>query len=263
MNSCLYQCKVMHKRVTPIMHGFAHSYFLFYLDLDEIDHIHRSCPVIGRGPGHLYEFRDDDHVPYRGGSLRERIANFVRDNGVKEEVGRVMLLTGLRTGGYVFNPASFYFFFDKNGKELAAVLQITNTFQEQKLFFLSQEHFTDGAFRRKEQQSFYISPFMPSDSDLDMILVVPDEALSLTVDVVRDGKKPFFASLTGKRRALNTSNLLWLTFCFPWVTWQVIIFIHIHALILWLKKVPFFWKDENAHLQRGFFCERHKGGFKS
>jgi DUF1365 family protein len=145
---------------------------------------------------------------------------------------------------------------------LASILQITNTFHEQKLFFLSGKNFIDGAFLRKERKSFYISPFMPSDSDLDMILSVPHEDLSLTVDVVREGKKPFFASLTGKRRQLNTPNLLWLTLCFPWVTWQVIVFIHIHALILWLKKVPFFWKNENAHLQRSYYRDRHTGGYK-
>jgi DUF1365 family protein len=41
----------MHKRVTPVKHAFAHSYFLFYLDLDEIDQISRRCPVVGRGAG--------------------------------------------------------------------------------------------------------------------------------------------------------------------------------------------------------------------
>ena len=37
MNSCLYECAVMHHRFAPKVHHFSHDIFMFYLDLDELE----------------------------------------------------------------------------------------------------------------------------------------------------------------------------------------------------------------------------------
>lgn len=37
MNSCLYECTVMHHRLVPRKHAFHYRIFFFSLDLDEID----------------------------------------------------------------------------------------------------------------------------------------------------------------------------------------------------------------------------------
>ena len=34
MNSCLYECTVMHRRLSPKRHEFVNRIFLFALDLD-------------------------------------------------------------------------------------------------------------------------------------------------------------------------------------------------------------------------------------
>jgi len=263
MHSCLYQCQVRHERRVPKRHAFTHNYFLFCLDLDELDAVARSSWLIGHNSRAWYRFCDDDHFPYRGADLKERVVNYLADHGVKEAPGRITLLTSLRTAGYIFNPAAFFYIFDTAGKPLAAILQITNTFYEQKLFLLTAADFQDGAFRALRKKKYYISPFMSPDFDMDICLHLPGDQLSASVDVVMGEQgRNFFASVTGKQRTLNGATLAWFSLIYPFVTLKVISLIHLHAIVLAIKRVPFFWKDENEHLQRGFFRERHTGGFK-
>ena len=63
MNSCLYECSVMHHRLAPKEHHFRHDIFMFYLDLDELDAVARAVRCFSRNRANLYAFRDDDHLP--------------------------------------------------------------------------------------------------------------------------------------------------------------------------------------------------------
>jgi DUF1365 family protein len=45
--------------------------------------------------------------------------------------------------GYVFNPVSFYFCFDEQGKPLCTVAEVGNTFKELKPYFLGPETFAN------------------------------------------------------------------------------------------------------------------------
>ncbi len=45
MNSCLYECDVMHHRLSPKEHRFQYRIFFFSLDLDEIDALTADLPA--------------------------------------------------------------------------------------------------------------------------------------------------------------------------------------------------------------------------
>src|ERR1700733_6781045 len=94
MNSCLYECSVMHHRLAPKVHHFQHDIFMFYLDLDELDTLAKKVFLFSRNKGGLYSFRDTDHEPAGTGPLKERIIKFLRQHTVDlGPSGRVMLLT--------------------------------------------------------------------------------------------------------------------------------------------------------------------------
>ena len=46
--SCLYNCEVMHHRVSPVEHKFKYSVFMFYLDLGEIDDLRKKLRLFSR-----------------------------------------------------------------------------------------------------------------------------------------------------------------------------------------------------------------------
>ena len=63
MNSCLYECHVMHARFSPRPHRFLYRIFLFAIDLDELETLPRRLTWFSVGRRNLYSFRDQDFLP--------------------------------------------------------------------------------------------------------------------------------------------------------------------------------------------------------
>ncbi len=251
MNSCLYECRVTHARLKPKKHLVNHKNFMFYLDLDEVDGLARRLKLFARNRFNLFGFTDADHLPLGEKTLKENLIKFVRAKGFNGRIERIMLLTNLRTLGYIFNPVSFYFCFDERQQPVCAVAEVCNTFREIKPYFLGPEHFDGKEFRDQQIKYFYVSPFVDLDVRMDFRLPVPGERLAVHVDDIQGGEKFLYASLTGERRGLTDRQLLWYSLRYPWVTFQVIFLIHTHAGILhFIKKVLYHPKEENPHLQK-------------
>lgn len=251
MKSCMYHCKIMHRRIEPKKHGFIHSAFYFYLDLDEIDDICKNNKYLSRNKFNLHGFYDKDHLELGGRDVKENIIKYVKDQGVKENVKQVMLVTMFRSLGYVFNPVSFYFCFGVNDEIVGIVAEVSNTFREMKLYFIGKEALIDGKYVSLQKKYFYVSPFMMPDDDFEFNVGVPDETVNIRVDTLKNKKKIFFTSLTGEKVELTEKNILYYNMRYPWITLRVIVLIHIHGIILMCKKVPFWWKHLNKHLQKG------------
>lgn len=252
MNSCLYECSVMHHRFAPKVHHFEHKIFMFYLDLDELDLAARNNFLFSHNHRNIYSFRDSDHEPSRGNSLKECIRAFARKNGIElGPFGKVMLLTLPRVFGYIFNPVSIYYCFDAEGKPVCSIAEVGNTFREKKLYLLRPEELAAGeVFKKIVPKHFYVSPFSELDLNFDFQLKIPGEKLDIKIDD-RDGEeKILLSALTGTRTALNNRNLAWFTIKYPLVTLKVIFLIHWHALLLWRKRVPFHRKAANTQSQR-------------
>jgi DUF1365 family protein len=251
MNSCLYECSVMHQRLAPKQYCFTHDIFMFYLDLDELDSVARNTFLFSRNRRNFYVFRDGDHLPPGGASLKENVLAYLARNGV--DLGsnaRIMLLTLPRVLGYIFNPVSFYFCFDAAGAPVCAIAEVGNTFREMKLFLLRREEMSgNDAFHKVTPKHFYVSPFSSLELSFDFKLKIPGEALGIHIDDRDGGDKVLLSTLSGKRAALTNGRLSWFTLKYPLLTLKVIFLIHWHALILYLKKVPFYRKAANPSLQ--------------
>ena len=251
MNSCLYECNVMHCRVEPKHHKFNHKTYMFYLDLDEVDMISKNLALFSVDKGNIFSFMMEDHTDFGGKTVEKNIRSYLNEKGVEHRVKRIMLLTHLKTFGYIFNPVSFYYCFDENDKPVCSVVEITNTFREMKLFYLGPDTLTNNQFKSEQKKYFYISPFIDLDVPMDYHLKVPKERLDIRIDDLREHKKFFYSSLTGKSLELNNANLWWMGIKYPLITLKVIFLIHAHAGILhFIKKVPYHSKKDNPQLQK-------------
>lgn len=243
----------MHCRIKPRRHQFRHQIFMFYLDLDEIDDLSRDIHLMGRNRWNMFDFRDADHLDLGGKTIKENLLKYLDQKGMADKAGRIMLLTNLRTAGYIFNPVSFYFCFDQASRPLCVVAEIGNTFGELKPFFMGPEESADGVFDSLQTKYFYISPFIDLDVPLHFRVGIPDERLNIKIDDVKDGEKFLFTTMSGPRVPLNNKNVFKYAVCFPFVTLKVIMLIHWHAFLLYLKKVSYHAKESRPDMQKGVY----------
>ena len=262
LNSCLYETNIMHCRIRPKRHQFMHKIFMFYLDLNEIDVLSEKVLLLSHNKSNIYNFCDDDHFKADGLGIKAKVLAFLSDKGVVLEDGKIMLLTNLRTFGYVFNPVSFYFCFDKSGAPVCVVTEIGNTFGEIKLFFMGAEALSNSQFISQQEKYFYISPFISLYIPMDFNIAIPDEKLNIKIDDFDAKGKFLYTVMSGKRKPITNSRLFWITLKFPFITLKVIFLIHFHAFLLWLKRVPFHEKTSNPHLQKEVYRAWNKGNKK-
>src|SRR5690349_1119269 len=256
-NSCLYECRVMHHRLSPRENRFEYSLFMFCLDLDEINDVVKKIFFISRNTFNLFNFRDKDHMmfpqenPGESQTVKDHLFHFIRMNGCDTtEISRVSLVTNLCTLGYQFNPVSFYFCFDDSGTPVCSVVEVSNTFGEMKVYFLNKETLNGMKFNSRSSKNFYVSPFIAMDTDFHFNLEIPSEVLRIVINDYKKDNKVFLTSLTGKRKALTNWNTLKYAIRFPFITIQVITLIHWQALKLWGKKVGYYKKDSFIELQQ-------------
>jgi len=250
MNSCIYDCTVMHHRLKPIRNRFVYSVYMLYLDLDELDQLDAQLRLFGRNKRNVFEFRDSDHLSLVPGDVRENVRAFLRKNGVTEEPARIFLLTNLRTLGHVFNPVSFYFCFAADGSPLCAIPEVGNTFNEQKAYLVGRNTLQNERFRAQMKKYFYVSPFIDLDASFEFDLGIPGERLLIRIDDVMHDLKFFLSSLTGVRRELTDRALAFELFRVPLVTIKVLALIHLQAMRLWLRRLPYLRKSDHPELQK-------------
>lgn len=258
----------MHHRFSPRNHRFVYRIFMFALDLDELDALHRRMRLFSFNRANAYSFREQDFLPSgeplhnptasitpaaTPAGLKARVIAHLAARGIDLSGGRVVLVTLPRVFGYLFNPVSFYFCYDRAGRPVASIAEVTNTFKEMKPFVLGPETHTIDTFSRRLPKYFYVSPFTDMDVSFDFTLRAPGEKLSVQIDDYDAGRRTLTSALTGTRRPLTDARLTWFSVKYPFITLKIISLIHWHALKLYLKKVPWFAKAARPDAQRDLY----------
>lgn len=260
----------MHARFAPRAHRFVYRIFMFALDLDELDALHRRLRLFSLNRPNLFSFREADFLPtgeplHNAGTapvlssvaqtLKTRVLAHLAAHGTHLPADtRVLLVTLPRVFGYLFNPVSFYFCLDRDDRPVAAIAEVTNTFKEVKPYVLAPDsRGADGAFRLRVPKHFYVSPFSDVDVAFDFTLRAPDGRLSIQIDDYIGAERTLTSTLTGRQQPLTDARLAWFCIKYPFVTLQIIGLIHWNALKLWLKNVPWFPKTARAADQRDLY----------
>jgi DUF1365 family protein len=260
LNSCLYECVIVHRRLRPKPYAFEHRMMMLYADLDELETIDCSTRLLSLERRNLYSFRDADYFPTGAqGRLKSRVSAFLRERGIDlPATGRIRLLTLPRVLGYIFNPVSIYFCSDDQGLPRCAIAEVGNTFRETKLFLLpaSATQATGAArpdaarFRLRVPKLYYVSPFSRLDICFDFDFRLPGQTLQMHIEDWDAEGKLLESHLRGARVPLSDYQLLRFALKFPALTLKVITLIHWHALRLALRHVRWYRKDDRLDLQR-------------
>ena len=235
--SCLYFGRVMHRRLRPFTHRFSYRVFSLLLDIDALPRLARRLRLFSYNRFNLFSFFDGDHGPRDGSALRPWIERHLAEAGIDAAGGPIRLLCFPRVLGYVFNPLSLWFCYQRQG-ELAAILyEVRNTFGEKHGYLIpvAEGASGDGPILQRCAKGFYVSPFLPMEGGYRFRLRQPDERLSVLIRQHVAAGEVLIATMTGRRAALSDSRLARAALAYPLLTLKVIAAIHWEALRLWVK----------------------------
>jgi DUF1365 family protein len=126
----------------------------------------------------------------------------LEERGIR--AARVVLLTGARALGYVFNPISVFWCYDDSGAQCALVAEVNNTYGERHAYVLRSD--SNGACRVKKEM--YVSPFNRVDGTYLIEAGEPGSAVSVSVTLERLGEEPFVATLEGHRQRITFTTVV-------------------------------------------------------
>ena len=87
MNSCIYNGIVTHHRFKPVKHSLKYNTFSLFVDLDELEKLHKDIKIFSFNKFNLFSFYNKDHGLRDGSSLKEWVLENLKKfniNGPKE-----------------------------------------------------------------------------------------------------------------------------------------------------------------------------------
>ena len=234
-NSKIYIGKVIHKRFKPKEHYFKYNVFSLLIDLNELEEINKYIKFFSYNKFNIISFYDKDHGDRDGSSIKLWVKKNLRNIGIMTEDISIKLLCYPRIFGYVFNPLSTYFIYNKHSELISIFYEVKNTFGEQHTYiFKAQDEKT---VQNKCKKKFYVSPFIEMDCEYHFKTLNPREQLSVVINQNDKDGKLLFASQDGISKDFNNKNLIFSYLNHPLMTFKIIGAIHYEAFKLWAKRI--------------------------
>ena len=232
MNSCIYNGIVTHHRFKPVKHSLKYNTFSLFVDLDELEKLHKDIKIFSFNKFNLFSFCNKDHGPRDGSSLKEWVLENLKKFNINENISKIKLLCYPRIFGYVFNPLSIFYCYDSE-KLRAIFYEVKNTYNEQHTYiFKVIDH---EKIEQKCKKKFYVSPFMNMDTYYNFRLFNPNEKLSVFIKQTDDQGTILTATQVGDKKEFSLNQLLINFFKYPLMTIKIITSIHFEAFLLWKK----------------------------
>ena len=244
--------KVMHRRLRPTEHQFSYGVFFLRLPLSQLPVARNRWLSVNSF--NLLSLYTKDYGARDGTDVEQWARCLLETNGLSVADGEIVLQTFPRLLGYVFNPISIYYCYDKSGDMRAAICEVSNTFGERHNYLVAHEHgepiiASDWIVARKV---FHVSPFCEIrgyyrfrfEQDAGRAFAQIDH-----FDGNADEDKLIVTTIHGAPQALTSANAVSTFLRFPLMTIGVVARIHWQAWKLWRKSVPFFAKPEPPSLQ--------------
>ena len=243
--ACIGWGQVRHTRWRPASHAFVYPTAFLMLPMRRLQAEKGRTDLAVNRPA-WFAFHDVDHGDGRPASQGGALAwldGLLQQEGIRDAQGEVWLQTFPRVLGHAFKPVSFWYVHRTDGPLAAIVAEVNNTFGERHCYLLPEPHYGQTL---KADKVFHVSPFCDVQGEYRFRFMRTQrgdgEHLVARVEHT-DADGPLIdTSWSGVLEPATSAALRRVMWRFPLLTLGVVARIHWHALLLWLKKVPFWRK---------------------
>jgi DUF1365 family protein len=271
LKPCMIPCRTTHSRLFPTKHSFSYSYLYVGIpvgwggragsilsadnDLDK-SHPHKTW----------FSVAADDYLE-RGTherGLKGKLQEYLTSQSVSPDVyPYAYLITAPRFLGFSFNPVSFWYLYDSNRSLAAMILEVNNTFDERRMYFMERKADPENSkdlgirFAQEWPKDFHVSPFNdrggaysvqstdPFASSIDGMNKVDNNIVLKS----EDGKPKVIARVFSSEPAVDARDMTtWATYSFVlrwwWVGFMTNPRILKEARTLWVKNLQIYYRPE-------------------
>lgn len=226
--------RVMHARLQPVLHRFDYPVYFLRLPLHDLARAETRWFSLNRFS--LLSFYDADHGD--GGNGLDWARSLLKQHGLVAD-GEIWLTTFPRVLGYAFKPVSFWHCHAADGALVAVLAEVNNTFGERHVYLLRTD---DPEAVLHADKVFHVSPFFPLRGQYSFGFQSRSAFFRARVDYDDGSGEALRTAWWGRLEPLTARACLRAFFAYPLMTWGVIARIHLQALRLFAKRVPFFRK---------------------
>ena len=244
--------RVVHKRLRPVVHPFSYSVFFLRMDVARFNEIGNRW--LSRDRFNLLSVATSDYGPRDGSNLETWARGLLATMDIQTANGAIVLQAFPRVLGYVFNPISVWYCFDREGRLRAAICEVNNTFGERHNYIVahSDERPIEPGDWLTAKKVFHVSPFCEVKGHYRFRFEQTGERAFAQIDFYDaaetvppdENDKLIVTTIHGKPGALTAANSINAFFTHPLMTFGVVGRIHWQALKLWLKRVKFIRKPQ-------------------
>ncbi|KIW61254.1 hypothetical protein PV05_01399 [Exophiala xenobiotica] len=263
----IFECLTTHTRLFPTKHSFSYSYLLVGVPIgwrgsaSSILSSDLSTEASRLGKK-WFSINAEDYLErcQHSGGLQGKLQDFLKTQDVSsEDYPYAYLVTAPRFCGFSFNPVSFWYLYDDNKRLGAMILEVNNTFDERRTYFLARnpngEDLESSKFKNHWEKDFHVSPFNDRDGSYSLAATDPFEsgtATSIDNNIVLnapDGKPKIVARVFSTQPGIDPSKMtavqcLFFVARWWWVGLMTSPRILRQARVLWVKKLQLFYRPE-------------------
>ena len=226
--------RVMHARLQPVLPRFDYPVYFVRLPMHDLARVESRWFSLNRF--NLLSFHEADHGD--GGNCLDWVQDLLAQHGLIAD-GDIWLTTFPRVFGYAFKPVSFWHCHRHDGRLLAVLAEVNNTFGERHVYLLRTG---DPNATLHADKVFHVSPFFPVRGRYTFGFQSSPGLFRARIDYDDGSGEALRTAWWGLLEPLTARACLRAFFAYPLMTWSVIVRIHLHALRLFAKRVPFFRK---------------------